>query len=236
MSKATERRTVTNQEDVKDRDEYIEKYFPVARVSTLSLEDDFLKHEPESNAQRKFKRMFIEAIKSGLSDFRVQRMDPSLDGKGSLCYKTGMEPVVGKSANWWKKKAKEFMPEKESRLGTTKEKNAFLGLLIRYLIEELGYTTSDAWKAVCDQSKNLDHYRDSKDAKHNFVFTGSEKIGDWYDLFNTYKITIDDETHGFSLVGIFCNGYGCYSMEEVVAFCKPDVVYDDSTGWIVLPV
>ena len=43
-----------------------------------------------------------------------------------------MKPAVGRTVKWWKKKAKEFMPEKESRIGTTNERIAFLALLIKY--------------------------------------------------------------------------------------------------------
>ena len=36
--------------------EYIEKYFPIVRASTLSLKDKFLKHEPASEKQKVFKK------------------------------------------------------------------------------------------------------------------------------------------------------------------------------------
>ena len=35
--------------------DYLNVYFPIVRASTLSLEDEFLKHIPESENQRKFK-------------------------------------------------------------------------------------------------------------------------------------------------------------------------------------
>lgn len=226
-----------HQEEIKGTQEYIEKYFPIAKVSTLSLEDEFLKHKPENDEQKKFKNALISAIKSGLSDFRAQRMDACFDEEGNICFKAGMRPAVGKSANWWKKTAEKFIPEKESRLGTTKERIAFLGLLIKYLIEERGYIVSDAWKAVCNQSKDLGHYWDSKDAKHEFEDTGSRQVGEWYDLANTCKITIDDEAGCFSLVGggYNFNGY-CYPLADVDCFGDPDNEYDDSVGWFVLSV
>ena len=205
ISDCIEHQAETNERDFKVTEEYIEEYFPVVKASTLSLEDEFLKHEPESYEQSVFKERLINAIKSGLLDFRAQRMDSSLDENGYIYYQAGKKPVVGKSADWWKKNAKKFMPEKGSRLGTTKERIAFLGLLIKYLIEEQVYTVSDAWKAVCDQSKNLGHYCDSENEKHNLECSGSRQIGDWYDLANTYKITVDDELGRFALVG------GCYN-------------------------
>ncbi len=227
-----------NQEEIKGTQEYIDKYFPIAKASTLSLEDEFLKHEPETEEQRKFKNALISAIKSGLSDFRAQRMDACFDEEGNICFKAGMKPAVGKlSVKDWKRVAKEFLPEKESRLGTTKERIAFLGLLIKYLIEEKGYQVSDAWKAVCDQSKDLGHYADSENPKYNFEDTGSRQVGEWCDLGNTFKITEDDEASGFSLVGgyYFSNGYN-YPLAVVISINYPNCVDYYGVGWFVLSV
>lgn len=225
-----------NLEEIKGTQEYIEKYFPIAKASTLSLENKFLKHEPETEEQRKFKNALISAIKSGLSGFRAQRMDACFDEEGNICFKAGMKPAVGKlSANDWKRVAKEFLPEKGSRLGTTKERIAFLGLLIKYLIEEKGYEVKDAWKAVCDQSKDLGHYWDSENAKHDFEDTGSRQIGEWCDLANTCKITEDDEAGGFSLVGGNYNNNGNnYPLADVNSINNPNNVYNNSVGWFVL--
>lgn len=227
-----------NLEEIKGTQEYIDKYFPIAKASTLSLKDEFLKHELETEEQRKFKNALISAIKSGLSDFRAQRMDACFDEEGNICFKAGMKPAVGKlSVNEWKRVAKEFLPEKESRLGTTKERIAFLGLLIKYLIEEKGYEVKDAWKAVCDQSKDLGHYWDSENAKHDFEDTGSRQIGEWCDLGNTCKITEDDEVGCFSLVGgsYVCDGGSC----PLVVVCSVDLpngVFFYGVGWFVLSV
>lgn len=227
----------TNREEVKGTQEYIEKYFPIAKASTLHLADEFLKHDPATEAQTRFKKALIWAIKSGLSDFRAQRMDACFDEEGNICFKAGMKPAVGKSPNWWKETAKKFMPEKGSRLGTTKERIAFLGLLIKYLIEEKGYAVSDAWKAVCDQSKDLGHYWDSENAKHDFEPTGSRQVGEWYDLANTCKITEDDEAGGFSLVGGIYNNFGdFYPLAVVYRINDPYDDYNVSSGWLVLSV
>jgi len=227
-----------NLEEIKGTQEYIDKYFPIAKASTLSLKDEFLKHEPETEEQRKFKNALISAIKSGLSDFRAQRMDACFDEEGNICFKAGMKPAVGKlSVKDWERVAKEFLPEKGSRLGTTKERVAFLGLLIKYLIEEKGYEVKDAWKAVCDQSKDLGHYWDSENAKHDFEDTGSRQIGEWCDLGNTDKITENDEANGFSIVGGSCSLYGDFCpLADVGRINSPNDVYLSGVGWFVLSV
>ncbi len=226
-----------NQEEIKGTQEYIEKYFPIVRASELSFNDEFLNHRPINSTQRRLKRALITAIGSGLSDFRAQRMDACLDEDGNICFKAGMKPAVGKTANWWKETAEKFMPEKRSRIGTTKERIAFLGLLIKYLIEEKGYKVKDAWKAVCDQSKDLGHYWDSENAKHEFEDTGSRQIGEWCDLGNTCKITEEDEASGFSLVGgsYFGNGDD-YPLADVGSIGGPDNVCYGGVGWFVLSV
>lgn len=228
---------LTKRESNLTQEEYIEKYFPIVKASKLSLDDEFLKHVPESKAQRILKEWLTLAIKSGLSDFRAQRMDPSLDENGWICYKPGMKPAIVKDAKWWKKKAEEFMPEKESRLGKNKERSAFLGVFIKYLIEEQGYTVSNAWKAVCDESKYLGHYYDSENAEGNFETTGSRRVGDWCDLANTFKLIFDDELGGFSLVGGSC---GCDSFKFPLAAVNTRdyyrLWYYNTVGWIVLSV
>ena len=245
VSDCDENAEKTNKEGIKGTNEYIEKYFPIVKASTISLEDEFLKHEPETNCQKKFKKMLIDAIESGLSDFRAQRMDASFDEEGNLCYKSGMKPAVGKSAKWWYEKAKEFMPEKNSRLGTTKQRIAFLGLLIKYLIDERGYRISNAWKAVCDQSRDLGHYLDSEDAKYEFELTGCRQLGEWCDLANTCKITIDKEPCDFFLFvedrfssfgGYYNNDGFHWPLVSVNKICYPNYDCSSGTGWLVLSV
>ena len=250
MSKAMELRTVIekegkntriNMEEIKGTQEYIEKYFPIVKASTLSLEDEFLKHEPKTENQTRFKNALISAIKVGVSDFRAQRMDPSFDELGNICFKAGMEPAIGKlQEQEWKFAAKQFLPKKGSRLGTANERNAFLGLLIKYLIEEKGYTISDAWEAICDQSKDLGHYCDSENSNDEFECTGSRQIGKWYDLGNTFKITRVDEIRNSIYIfgGIYCKKGNDLPLVNAIysAEWNCEFIHYNAVGWIVLSV
>ena len=222
-------------EETKGTKEWLNKYFPVVQASTLSLDDEIIQHEPETKNQKDFKERLIKAIKSGLQDFRAPIMDPSLDKYGNIRYKAGKKPAVGKSAAWWEIKVKEFLPEKESRLGLTKERIAFLALLMKELVAEWGYSVSDAWKAVCDQCKDIGHYRDSINPKSKLEPTGSRKVGRWYDLGNTRKIT-KGEAYSFLLVGGVYYSYGdLYTLAKVYIV---DSYFNrcDSVGWTVLSV
>ena len=222
-------------EEIKGTKEWLDKYFPVVQASTLSLNDEILKHEPETENQKDFKERLIEAIKSGLQDFRSPIMDPSLDKYGNIRYKVGKKPAVGKAGIWWKIKAKEFLPEKESRLGLTKERIAFLALLMKELVAEWSYSVSDAWKAVCDQSKDIGHYIDSINPKSKLEPTGSRKVGRLYDVGNTRKIT-KGEDYGFYLWGGDYNNYGDLYTLATVYFINHCCDLYDSIGWIVLSV
>ena len=65
-----------------------------------------------------------------------------------------------------------------------------------------GWTCCEAWDAICNDSKNLGHYRNSHNAKHQFEDTGSREICGFFDLANTYKILAEDkEAGGFWLAG-----------------------------------
>lgn len=226
---------ILDDSEIKGTQEYIEKYFPVVKASELSLEDNFLKYETETPEQTMFKKRLIKVIKLGINDFRAQRMDPTFDKKnGLISYKVGSKPAIGRSAIWWREKAKGFLPEKESREGTTNERVAFLGVLIKYLIDLGGYTPGEAWNAVCNQSKDLGHYWDSEDSGIELEPTGSRGVGDWYDLANTFKITTDDHS-GFSLFGGYNkNCSDLYPLADISSYGYCSYEFDYSVGWIVM--
>ena len=224
-------------QDIKGTVDYIEKYFPIVRASTLSLDDEFLDYVPVTKRQEQLYNRLISAIKCGLSDFRAQRMDASLDAKNKICFHEGMNPAIGKSPEWWKKNAESFMSEKMSRLGTMKERTAYLGLLIKYLMKEKGYTASEAWRAVCDQSEELGNYVNTKDTNYCLETTGGRQISDWYDLANTYKIVFDKEIRSYSLVGgMYIDKGSDYPLANVISVNYPNNVYNASVGWIVISV
>ena len=206
--------------------ENYEQYFSVVEASELSLDDDFLKHEPQTEEQEIFKQRVKDAIKSGLSDFMAPNLDPSVDKEGNIYYKPGSKPGVDRSSIWWYDNAPKFIPDK-SRLGTTAERIAFLAVLIK---KDLA-----TWEQICDHSEEIGHYWDSKDAKHDLEKTGSRPVGEFYDLGNTYKITEKKKAGGFSLVGGNCNYDGFYyPVANVRDSDFPNYYYYYSVGWLVL--
>lgn len=213
-----------------------EEMFPIVEASNLSLKDNFMKYKPQTEEQKRLKKSLEQGIKEGLTDFRRPIMDPSIDEDGKITFKAGNKPAVGKNSYWWEENAKAFMPEKDSRQGILKEYDAFLGTLIKYLVNEENWSVEDAWTAVCDDSKELGHYWNSENAKHTFEPTGSRPVGKWNDLANTYKIVGNSET-GFSLCGgIFSDVSDVFPLADVFADNFPIDGLDDSVGWLVLSV
>lgn len=212
--------------------------FVLCEASKLSLKDEFMKHIPCSDEESRLKKLLEEAIKSGLKDFYHPVYDPSLDKDENICYVTDAKPAVGKSYEWWKKNAERFWPERGSRLGTKKEYIAFLGILIKKLSES-GWSIAEAWNAVCNDSKELGHYRNSLNTKHKCETTGSRKICVFYDLANTYKILSLDKKGDCKYGFWIASGRGCdISNKFPLVHLFRDYQYELerplSVGWLVL--
>lgn len=213
-----------------------EEMFPVVEASKLSLKDNFMKYKPQTEEQKRLEKSLKQGIEEGLTDFRRPIMDPSIDEDGKITFKAGNKPAVGKNSYWWEENAKAFMPEKESRQGILKEYDAFLGTIIKYLVNEENWSVEDAWTAVCDDSKKLGHYCNSENAKHTFEPTGSRPVGKWNDLANTYKIVGNSET-GFSLHGgRYEDCSGDYPLADVGTDLSPNRNRFFGVGWLVLSV
>ena len=149
MVKTTEQKkmfSTKQQKKITTKSKYnFSELFPIVEASMLSLEDKFLKHNPETVRQVRLKKSIINAIKLGGYDFRHHIIDPSEDSKGNIIFREGNRPAVGNSTEWWNEKAQSYMPVKNSRLGIKREYDMFLGVLIKELIEEQGYHVREAW-------------------------------------------------------------------------------------------
>jgi len=121
--------------------------FTLGHASKLSLTDKFMSHEPRNEGEKIFKELLTKVIKVGVSDF----YRPKFDSEGEICYQAGLKPAVGKSYDWWKKHAEEFCSERKSRLETNSVYVAFLGTLMKNLVES-GWEVDAAWNAVCNDS------------------------------------------------------------------------------------
>ncbi len=209
--------------------------FILIPVSSLSLTDDFMCYAPMIGREKDFYELLTKVIKQGVSDFYRPKFDPSFDKQDKICYQAGRRPARGRSYNWWHCEAKKFSPWRKSRLGTKSEYVAFLGVLIKKLVER-GWSKDDAWNVVCNDSRHIGHYGNSNGALHDFESTGSREICGFYDLANTYKILAEDKKDGsFWLAG------GCYDdfgrdgpLATLNLINDRDNGGKYSVGWIVL--
>ena len=200
----------------------------------LSAEDCFMCYIPKTNREKEMKELILEVIENKVKNFYRPIMDPSFTDDG-ISYVVGKNPAGCRSYNWWADTAKKYDPSRESRLGTRLEYGAFLGVLIKKLVEE-GKSIEWAWNAVCNDSKELGHYWNSEDAKHKVEPTGSRCICGFYDLVNVSKILAEDEeVGGFWLAGGDCNS--CSFVYPLVDLCCGSARSHDfnfSVGWLVL--
>jgi len=223
------------------KDKFFEKYPQwtkyVIRIeaSKLSLEDKFMKHKPKTAEEREFKEHLKTVIRNGIKDFWRLKIDPSFDSEGNICFEKGLKPAVRKSYDWWHEKAEAFSPTCRSRLGTKSEYIAFLGVLMKKLVDG-GLAVNAVWNAVCNDSKQLGHYWNSENAKHKFEFTGSRKVYGFCDLANTNKILANDEGAGGFWVasGDYRNFSGWRPLADLGHNNNCISNLDGSVGWLVL--
>lgn len=215
--------------------ENFDEGFPIIDPSEL-IGHKLLKHKPKTRRQERLLADIRTGIELKLPAFRAPFMDPSEDD-GKIVFKPGNKPAVGHSPVWWDETWKKFMPSKNSRSGTELHWAAFLGKQMKYLVEEKNYSVEDAWKDVCDDSRDLGHYWNSKDAKHDFEPTGSRKVGAFFDLANTCKILKKWEAPFFLLAGgCYSNNSYDYPLADLDTFNNPDSNCNRSVGWLVLDV
>jgi hypothetical protein len=208
--------------------------FVLIKASELSLQDDFMDYEPKSRQEAEVKNVLTEAIKSGeLEDFYRPKYDPSMDEDGDIQFVPGKKPAVGFSFAEWLEIAEEFWPERGSRIGTKWEYYAFLGVLIKKMVES-GVDKERAWHMVCDDSGNLGHYGQFEE-NPKIIETGSHLSYGFCDLANTLKLISVGPYE-------YAKASGSYFR---LPYCAPLAIfriqksgfeekYDDSVGWIVL--
>lgn len=204
--------------------------FILVEAESLSLEDDFMKFEPQTDREKATKELISEAIHNGVKNFYRPKCDPSFDEQEKICYQAGLEPAVNMTYGWWKTNAKKFCPDHISRLGTRLEYFAFLGVLVKKLVEE-GKSVRWAWNAVCNDSHELGHYWNSEDALYDLEPTGSREICGYFDLVNTIKFLADDkEDSVFWLAG---GSYVDNSSKHPIADFNCNFDYSFGAGWAV---
>ena len=126
---------------------------------------------------------------------------------------------------------KEYNPSRNSRQMTRTEYACRNLFLIQRLVES-GYKIEDAWRAVCDDSREIGHYCNSDNAKGDFEPTGSREVCGFCDLANAWKFIAEDpweEAGGFWAAGGYYRG-NSYSCPVADLYLNYDVYYYDFDG------
>lgn len=213
----------------------VNECFILIEAEMLSMHDEFMKYEPNTDRERELKALISEVIEKKVKNFYRPNCDPAFTSNGGICFEYGYKPAVGKSYYWWKNAAKEYKPERNSRLGTRLEYVAFLGVLIKKLIDE-GMTVEQAWNSVCNDSVELGHCWNSKNAQKEYETTGSRQYCGFYDLVNVNKVLSNDEDDGtYWRAGATCHDYcSKSSISYLYNSTYPGHIYFNQVGWIVL--
>lgn len=209
--------------------------FRLIEASNLSCEDAFMQHKPKTPNEEKFKEYISQAIANGLNDFYHPICDASFDDNDGICFAPGNRPAVGKSYAWWNKVAKEFCPERGSRLGTKKEYMVFLAWIMKRLVDSK-MPVEEVWEYFCNNSTRLAHFSNSSFAKSTFEPTGSRTLLGFFDFANTYKILADDEEPAsfWMATGSYVNMGYCFTLTLAYQHFSKDNVHKFGTGWLVL--
>lgn len=229
--------TITKVKNIRKLDIDFEKKFLIVDVENIELKDSFLLHKPISANQKRVMKHIIEAKEEEMNNFRINAIDPSFSSEGSIIFLPGVKPAVERSSIFWDKVAKDFIPEKNSRLPDIKEYDVFLAYLIKTLVEKRHYFVREAWKVVCDESQNIAHYCDSKGTKYQKELTGSRLVYKFYDLANICKIIKDYKTGKYwNASGNFTND-GCDApLADIQRLFDPNFPCSHCTGKIIIDV
>lgn len=216
--------------------EWLNKYFPVVAATALPLDSKLFKHTPNTKRQQIFSLGLRKALKSGIPDFRAQVMDPSIDQNGNICYRAGLRPAVNQSPIWFKEAFEKFMPNMNSRMGTYAQRLILMGLVLRHLVYKQEVPVHTAWHLVCDKSNCLGHYLDSMESTQGILqSTGQCKVGKFYDLANTSKITLSEGTYTVFKGNAFLQSEIC-PLTYFERVHHPNEKMPKATGWCVMDI
>ena len=211
-----------------------ESVFKLIEPKKLRLTDDYMHHEPGTAEQKKFYEQLKAAIEIGVPAFRAPVMDPSFTDKTetAITYVAGKDVAWGKSTVKWKELAEKLYPEKNSRLGSLRERVIFTGMLLKFLTEEQQIPVKVAWRMVCDDSAAIGHYCDSRGAGFNYEKTGRREFAGFCDWANMSKIVMQNNLA--LIVGGNAKVYGdMYPLTHTDEIIHQTSQNNYAVGWIV---
>lgn len=209
-----------------------EKSRDKAKFFTLITSEDrekvknwLAKQKVKTKREKSFLERVKEAVEAVDYDYWIAHMEPSIY-KEKVYYEANQDVGVGFSANQWMKMAKEYAPERGSRLSNLHELFIWYALRIVNGLWTLDYVAND--------SSSAGNYRNAPGAAGFMEKTGSRMCGGYRDgQGNYYKIVTREG--GYALVGSYYDTYGCYYPVSYIRYINiPDDVLKFCSGVLVI--
>lgn len=183
------------------------------------------KQKGETEREKSFLTRVREAVKAINYDYWIANLEPSVTN-GKIYYAEGNAVGVGFSCNDWAQMAKEYAPERGSRLSNEYELYIWYALRIVNGLWTLDYVAND--------SSSAGNYRNAPGATRSKERTGARKCGGFCDgQGNSYKIVTREG--GYALVSGYYNLDGDDYPVADVSYCNgPDGIRYDGSGVLVL--
>lgn len=182
---------------IKNRDEFMYLYFADLSKEDLLYDVNGNRRKFATSRQKIFKENVLMALGNMPEEgFRwIPVYEPSMDYGDNLQYVSGANVLRTLAISQWEEIFKNYSPENGSKMATI---TTYFLLLLRWLKD--GQATVEQ---LADDSKEIGHYWDSENAKHEPEKTGEGQFGGVYDfLGNTSKIVKNSaSSSGFSLLG-----------------------------------
>jgi len=183
------------------------------------------KQQGKTKNEKSFLTRVKEALKAVNYEYWIANLEPAVTA-GKIYYAEGNAVGVRFSINQWSQMAKEYAPERGSRLSNEYELYIWYALRIVNGLWTLDYVAND--------SSSAGNYRNAPGATHSMEKTGARKCGGFCDgQGNSYKIVTREG--GYALVGGYYYGDGYrYPMADVCCYDDPGFILYDSSGVLVL--
>ena len=218
-------------EETKDvilsKEEVLVKYFKAIGNTEKEQIGSWCKvQEAQTEKQEFYLNVLARTRKYGIADFCIATLEPSVKN-GKIYYQKGEKVAKGFTLEEWDKMAKEFCPERNSRLATLEE----LFLFYAYRNAQDLWSISD----VCDSSIGIGNFFDAPKAKNGFETSGHRETAGYFDgIGNTSKICRYDDLVFTVTGGHFDKSGADYPVAGYIKFChKPKQIYRYSVGVVV---
>lgn len=177
------------------------------------------KQKGKTDREKRFLKNVEEALKRVGTDYWIATLEPSV-AAGRIYYSEGEEVGVGFSCEEWNQMAKEYAPERLSRLSNKFELFIWYALRIVNRLWTLDY--------VANNSSSAGNYLNAPGATHSMEKTGERVCGGYCDgQGNSCKIVTHEGAYAmvgggydnsgdyYPVVGVNCSSFPYYAFRRV---------------------